>query len=90
MVLHLMILVSTIPLLDSSDHYLVLSVSFVLVVLPLVALGVMELLVYRESIKKITRCIRAKPVITSDINEVPLNSIVVGDNMRKNATIVDM
>jgi len=89
-VLQLMSLVPTIPLMDRFNDNLLLTLSFVLVALPLMAFGIVELLIYRESIKKITTCFKAKPVTSNETNEVPMNEVVIDDNMRKNATIVDM
>ena len=60
-VLQIMILVSIVPLIDSYDQNLLLSVAFILLVLPLIAFAVMELFIHKNGIKKISRHIHHKP-----------------------------
>ena len=93
MALQIMIFVSVTSFIDSFDTGVLLSVIIILVMLPLIAFVTVELIVYKENIKKILTHFKPKPVTTNDNNEVlPISDIgvVIDDSMRKNATIVDM
>ena len=53
----------------------------------------MKLIVHKKNIKKILTNFKPKPVTTMNNKEIPPVSdvsLVIDDNMRKNATIVDM
>ena len=93
-VLHLMIVVSMVPLIDSYDPDLLLSFMFVLVILPLIPFLIMEIYLYKKTIKKITKyCVPPKPDTTNDNNEVPMRDFVdsiIDDSRRVNATICEM
>ena len=93
-VLQLMIAVSMVPLIDSYDPDLLLSFMFVLVILPLIPFLIMEIYLYKRTIKKITKyCVPTKPDTTNDNNEVPMRDFVesvIDDNRRMNATICEM
>ena len=93
-VLQLMIVVSMVPLIDSYDPDLLLSFMFVLVILPLIPFLIMEIYLYKRTIKKITKyCVPTKPDTTNDNNEVPMRDFVesvIDDNRRMNATICEM
>ncbi|XP_065894245.1 uncharacterized protein [Dysidea avara] len=93
-VLQLMIVVSMVPLIDSYDPDLLLSFMFVLVILPLIPFLIMEIYLYKKTIKKITKyCVPPKPDTTNDHNEVPLRDFVdsvIDDSKRVNATICEI
>ncbi|XP_065893433.1 uncharacterized protein [Dysidea avara] len=93
-VLTAMIFVSFTFFIDSLGTGVQTSVIIFLVVVPLVAFVAMELVLYKEDIKKILTHFKPKPATTdcNDNNVPPMNDIglVIDDNMRKNATIVDI
>ena len=93
-ILHMMIFTSLKSLFDDFGTGVLLAVIILFVVLPLIAFAVMELILYRENIKKIFMHCKTKPVISIDNTEVPSISgdigLVIDNNMRKNAIIVDM
>ena len=101
-ILNLTILVSVLPLVeffDSFDPNLVTGTLYVLVLLPLVSLIIMKLLIHRRNIKEmIVYCSTTKCKRSRNDNEISLNDcetqlikeVVVDDNMRKNALIVEV
>ena len=60
-VLQLIILVSMTPLIDSVAQDLLPSITFILILLPLIAFPVMELYIHKHSIKKMTMRKRRRP-----------------------------
>jgi len=94
LVLQMMILVSMVPLIDSYDHYLLLTFMVTLIMLPVMAFLIMEIYLYKKSIKKIaTYCVPPKPETTNDNNEAPMRHFVdsvIDDSRRVNATICTM
>ena len=93
-VLQLMIVVSMVPLIDSYDPDLLLSFMFVLVILPLIPFLIMEIFLYKKTIKKFTKyCVPPKPDTTNDNNEVPMRDFVdsvIDYSKRVNAAICEM
>jgi len=94
-VLHLIIVVSMVPLIDSYDPDLLLSFMFLLVnILPLILFLLMEIYLYKKTIKKIIKyCSLPKPDTTNENNEVPMRDFidsVIDDSSRVNATICEM
>ncbi|XP_065890185.1 uncharacterized protein [Dysidea avara] len=94
-VLQLMIVVSMVPLIDSYDPDLLLSFMFVLVILPLIPFLIMEIYLYKKTIKKITKyCVPPKPDIADDNDEIPMREefvdSVIDDSRRVNATICEI
>ncbi|XP_065895117.1 uncharacterized protein [Dysidea avara] len=93
-VLHLMIVVSMVPLIDSYDPNLLLSFIFVLVILPLISFLLMEIYLYKRKIKKIANCfVPPKHDTTNDNNEVPMRDFVdsiIDDSRRVNTTICEI
>jgi len=94
MILQMMVFASVISLFDSFGTKMLSAVTILLVVLPLITFAIMELMTHKESIKRII-IIRCKPQLNAikDQNEVHhMNDvgITIDDNLRKNATIVDM
>ena len=94
-VLYIMIFASVISFFSNFGSGVVSAITIVLVTLPLVAFVVMQLVVYKELVKRIASCCRPKPDTTKDSNGVPPMydngiSIIIDDSMRKNATICEM
>jgi len=93
-VLHLMIVVSMIPLTDSYDPDLLLSFIVILVILPLIPFLLMEIYLYKNTIKKIIKyCSPPKRDIINDNIEVPMREYidsVIDDRSRVNATMCEM
>ena len=94
LILQLLIVVSMIPLVDSSDPDLFLTFIIIVVILPLIAFLIMEMYLYKSIIKKITEyCRPPKPDTTNDNNEIPMRDFVdsvIDDNSRRNATMCEM
>jgi len=93
-VLHLMILVSMVPLIDNYNPDLLLSFIIVLVILPLVYFLLMEFFRYKNEIKKIIKyCVSPKQDATNDNSDLPMRDFVdsvIDDSRRVNATICEM
>ena len=83
-VLQIMILVSIVPLIESYDQNLLLSVAFILIALPLIAFAVMELFIHKNGIKKISRHIRRKPNSATDHrNYLLMDNLVAPTSIKK-------
>jgi len=65
-------------------------ITSVLVLLPLVTFVIMELLVYKENIKKLTTYCMYKPSTATRKVSLSDIGIIVDDTMRKNATICEV
>ena len=93
-VLHLMIVVSVVPLIDSFNYDLLLKFMFSLVMLPLIVLLIMEIYLHKNKIKKIvTYCVPPKADTTNNNNDVPIRDSVdsvIDDSRRVNATVCEM
>ena len=89
-----MIFASVISFFDAFTTEVLSAVIITLVILPFLAFITMELVVYKENIKKILTYCKPKPVTVNNndkgVPPVGDNCLVIDDNMRKNATIVDM
>jgi len=96
LVLHLMIVVSMVPLIDSYKYDLLVAFMFVLAVLPLLTFLLMELYIYKNEIRKMTTyCVTRKQNTTNDKDEVPVRNLefvdsVIDDSRRVNVTICEM
>ena len=94
MILQLMIVVSMLPLVDNFDQDLLLIFVFIIVLLPIGAFLMMEIYLYKGTIKKVAKtCIQPKPDTTNDNNEVPMKDFVdnvIDDSSRRNAYICEM
>ena len=91
-ILQIMVFVSVISLYDSFGSGVLSAITILFVMLPLIAFATMELIIYKEIIKKIITYCKPKPNTAKDNNIVPLSDIgiIIDDAMRRNATIVDM
>ena len=94
LILHLLIVVSMIPLIESFDPDLLSKFTVILVILPLVAFVMMEIYLYKSTIKKITEhFVPLKPDTTNDNNETPMRDYVdavIDDNSRRNVYICEI
>jgi len=95
LVLQITIVITITTYIDGFGKGILLSVIIVLVIIPLITFVTMELIVYKENIKNIITCFKPKPVTTNvdDDNKLPpICDIgrVIDDNLRKNATIIEM
>ena len=95
LILQLLIVISMIPLVGSFDPDLLLAFTIILVILPLIAFLIMEIYIYKSTIKKITEHFTRIPLksdTTNDNNELPMRDFVdsvIDDNSRKNAYICE-
>ena len=94
LILQLVVLATLVPLADDVSQQLSTAAIIIAMILPLVLFIALELIVHKDTIgHKITTYFNPQPVTTTDdINERPMNdiSIIIDDNMRKNATICEM
>ena len=101
-ILHLMILVTALPLIkdfDTFDSSYVVGMAFVLVILPFVLFVAMKVFTSKQSLKKITKNIikhfsfqvHEDVSVSSGVN-TPSNDVnlIIDNNMRRNATICEM
>jgi len=91
-VLQIMVLISAISFVESFGSSVQSAITIILVVLPLIAFAVMELLINKESIRKIIMYCKHKTVTTDDNDGISISDvgIITDDSMRINTTIVDM
>ena len=100
-ILHLIIFITALPLLNDFDSPLVISMAFVLVIVPLLNFIGMTLFLHKDNLKNIvTTYFTIKNVSpkSNDVsngvtnNEIPTKEfdLIVDDSMRENATICDM
>ena len=97
-ILHLIIFATALPLFDDFNSPLVITIAFVLIILPLLKFLTMTLYLHKDDLKKIVTHFAFKdesPNSTNDDvnnNETPMKEfcIIVDDSKRKNAIICDM
>ena len=98
-ILIMMILIAMISYFNNYDSNLVVSLAYILVLLPLIIFIAMELSINKENIKKMIQTIKSfklRKQKSKNKNEIPLNDvnheigIIVDDSMRRNALIVDV
>ena len=99
-VLHLIIFIAVLPLLDDFDSPVVITITFVLIMLPLIIFIAFTLFLHKDDIKKIAMYFISKGQTshndndTDNSNEIPLRefNIIIDDNARQKAkvTICDM
>ena len=102
-ILHLMILITALPLIEYFDAFessFVVGIAFVLVILPLVLFVVMKAFAAKKNVKKMINNIvnhfssQAHEVVavSCDVNKPQSNDVdlVIDDSMRRNATICEM
>ena len=90
-ILHLMVVVTALPLFeyfDTFDSSFVVGIAFVLVILPLILFVVMKAFTSRQTLKEITQYIITHFSFQNKANAdepVSVNTVTVNDNMRRNA-----
>ena len=97
-ILHLIIFATALPFFDDFDSPLVITIAFVLIILPLLKFLAITLYLHKNDLKNIVTHFTFRdesPNGTNDTvinNETPMSEfyIVVDDSKRKNATICDM
>ena len=102
-ILHLMILITALPLMqyfDAFDSNFAVGIAFVLVILPLLLFVVMKVFISKQSLKKMINNIinhfsfQAHEVAAvGNVVDKPLSNdvnLVIDDSMRRNATICEM
>jgi len=89
-VLQTMVFISVISLLDSVSSTILSAVILLLMLLPLIVFAAMEMVIYKETIKKIVDYFKPKKSVDSGASPMSDIGIIIDDDMRKNATIVDM
>ena len=102
-ILHLMILITALPMIEHFDMFdssFVAGIAFVLVILPLVLFVVMKIFASKQTLKKIGNNIikrfsfQAHEDVAASkvVNSTPSNdfNLIIDDNMRRNATICEM
>ena len=92
-ILLLTILVSVIPVLDSSKTDVLIGITLFVVLLPLILFVIILLLMFKNNIRKMLA--HCKPKNTEEAvnnSDIPLNEfgVVVNEYSRRNATICDM
>ena len=99
-VLHIMILVAVLPFVEHYDSFgsdLILTLAYILVLLPLTIFIIMELLLHKEDIKGMIQYCKSFKLHKekANNNEIELQAdreigIIVDEDMRRNAIIVDV
>ena len=99
-VLQLIILISTLPLLDDFDSPLVIIISFVLVILPLTILTVVTLFLHKDNLQKFVAHFSSRSQTPNNDNDADISNetpmrefhLIIDDNARQKAkvTICDM
>ena len=97
--LHLLIFIASLPLLDDFNSPLVITIAYILVVLPLINLIVLMLFLHKGNLKKISTCFESKEESQSNnmdvINnnyELPVEEFyrIVDNSTRRNSTVFAM
>ena len=96
-ILHLIIFVTALPLFDDFDSPLVITIVFVLIILPLLNFIAVIFFVHKDNLKKIITYFKFRGESSNssnDINnnEVPMKEfdIIVDDTVRVNVTVCEM
>jgi len=96
LILQLMIVVPMLPLVDSFNHDLLLSFTFIVILLPIGAFLIMEIYYYKRKIKDVAKnFIPTKPETTNVNNEIVMRGLnfvesVIDDDSRKNTYCCEM
>ena len=97
-ILQLIIFVTALPLIDDFDSPLVITIAFVLIILPLLKFLAMALYLHKDDLKKIITHFTIKDELSNSTNDDVINNkipvgefyIIVDDSKRKNVIICDM
>lgn len=83
--LHIMISVLAISLFESFGLEVLSTIIIVSVTLPLMAFGMLKLMVYKEKIKEVFTCCKSKADVTSNNNEIsPRDTAITIDEYTRN------
>ena len=93
-ILILIIVIAVLPILDEFDSPPVITITFVLVMLPLIIFIALSLFIHKHDLKKIsTHCISKSCVSNKsndpDVNNIPMKEfdLIIDDDARKNTTV---
>ena len=96
-ILQLIIFIAVLPLLGDFDSPFVITMAFILVILPLLSFIAMTLFLHKDDLKKISKHLTTKGESPSGNNDVSNNEtpqrefdLIIDDSMRTNATICDV
>ena len=100
-ILHLIIFVTALPLFDDYESPLVITIAFVLIILPLLKFTAMMLFLHKDDLKKMITHFTLKDQSPSGNNNNDIHNteapatvkefhLIVDDNMRRNAIICDV
>ena len=91
----MVIFIAALPLLDDYDSTIVISITFVLAILPLIIFIVLTLFVHKEGLKKIMTHFTSKDQAPDNDNDTDINNeislrefhIIIDDSARQNAKV---
>ena len=91
-ILQLIIIATALPLFDDFDSPLVITIAFVLIILPLLKFLVITLYLHKDDLKKIITHFIHKDEPPNSNNEIPMKEFdkIVDDSTRTNVTVCDM
>ena len=96
-ILQLSIFIAMLPLLDDFDSPFVITMAFILIILPLLNFIAMTLFLHKDDLKKIVACFSTKDESPRSNNDVSNDKapkkefhLIIDDSMRKNAIICDV
>ena len=96
-ILQLIIFIAVLPLLDDFDSPFIITMAFILIILPLLNFIAMTLFLHKDDLKKIVACFTTKDESPSSNNDVSNDEapkkefhLIIDDSMRKNAIICDV
>jgi len=91
-VLQIMVFISVASLLDNVSSTTLSTFIILLMVLPLIVFTAMELFIHKETIKRVVDYFKPKAPVDNGASPDPASDfgIIIDDDVRKNATIVDM
>ena len=96
-VLQLIILIAVLPLLEDFDSPFVITMAFILIILPLLNFIAMTLFLHKDDLKRIVTHLTTKDHLPSSNNDVSINEtpkkefhFIIDDSARKNAIICDV
>ena len=94
-VLHLIIFIAALPLLDDFDSPVIISITFVLVMLPLIIFIALTLFLHKDNLKKIVTHFISKGQTPNNDNDTDISDetplmefhLIIDDNARQKATV---
>ena len=94
-VLHLIIFITALPLLDDYDSPVVITITFVLVMLPLIIFIALTLFLHKDNFRKIVKHFTSKDQVPNNNNDTDISdetplmefNIIIDDSARQKATV---